>query len=76
MTVLENMMLAPPGQPGESLLRLMRPGSGSRRVDAMARERALALLSRFKLQDKAEDYAGSLSGGQRKLLESRTFTAM
>jgi neutral amino acid transport system ATP-binding protein len=69
MTVLENMMLAPPGQPGESLLRMMRPGSGSRRVDAMARERALALLARFKLQDKAEDYAGSLSGGQRKLLE-------
>jgi branched-chain amino acid transport system ATP-binding protein len=69
MTVLENMMLAPPGQPGESLLRLMRPGSGSRRVEALARERALALLTRFKLQDKAEDYAGSLSGGQRKLLE-------
>ena len=69
MTVLENMMLAPPGQPGESLLRVLQPGSGSRRVEAMQRERALALLGRFNLREKADDYAGSLSGGQRKLLE-------
>ena len=33
------------------------------------RERALALLGHFNLHDKAADYAGTLSGGQRKLLE-------
>jgi neutral amino acid transport system ATP-binding protein len=69
MTVLENMMLAPMGQPGESLLRMFKPGSNSRRVEARLRESALALLGRFNLQDKADQYAGSLSGGQRKLLE-------
>jgi len=69
MTVLENMMLAPMGQPGESLLRMLRPGTGSRRVEARLRDSALALLDRFSLRDKADEYAGSLSGGQRKLLE-------
>jgi branched-chain amino acid transport system ATP-binding protein len=69
MTVLENMMLAPPGQPGESLLHLLAPGRGHRRVELEVRERALALLQHFDLQEKAQDYAGTLSGGQRKLLE-------
>ena len=32
-------------------------------------EKALALLERFQLYEKRTDYAGSLSGGQRKLLE-------
>ena len=32
-------------------------------------ERADELLGRFKLDTKREDFAGSLSGGQRKLLE-------
>ena len=41
----------------------------NRRSEAAIRERALALLAHFNLQDKAADYAGTLSGGQRKLLE-------
>jgi neutral amino acid transport system ATP-binding protein len=69
MTIMENMMLAPLGQPGESLLGLITPGGRSRRSEAAIRERALALLSHFNLQDKSADYAGTLSGGQRKLLE-------
>jgi len=32
-------------------------------------EQAKDLLQRFKLLEKKDDYAGSLSGGQRKLLE-------
>ncbi len=32
-------------------------------------ERAESLLERFKLGEKRDDFAGSLSGGQRKLLE-------
>jgi len=69
MTIMENMMLAPLDQPGESLLGLITPGSGNRRSEAAIRERAMALLAHFNLQDKAADYAGTLSGGQRKLLE-------
>jgi branched-chain amino acid transport system ATP-binding protein len=37
--------------------------------EAQVRERALALLARFDLDGKAGDYAATLSGGQRKLLE-------
>jgi neutral amino acid transport system ATP-binding protein len=69
MTIMENMMLAPLGQPGESLLGLITPGGRNRRSEAALAERAMALLSHFNLQDKAADYAGTLSGGQRKLLD-------
>jgi neutral amino acid transport system ATP-binding protein len=69
MTVLENMMLAAQGQPGESLLGLILSGGDNRRNEATLNERAIALLRRFHLQDKINDYAGTLSGGQRKLLE-------
>jgi branched-chain amino acid transport system ATP-binding protein len=69
MSVLDNMMLAAPGQPGEALVRLALPGGGVRRRERQVRGRALALLERFGLAAKAADYAGTLSGGQRKLLE-------
>jgi neutral amino acid transport system ATP-binding protein len=69
MTVLDNMMLAARGQPGEQLVRLVIPGGAVRRCEAAVRERALLLLDRFGLAGKTADYAGTLSGGQRKLLE-------
>ena len=68
MTVLDNMMLGARGQAGENLVKAMfRPAwaGQEREVEAKARE----LLQRFKLWEKRDDYAGSLSGGQRKLLE-------
>jgi neutral amino acid transport system ATP-binding protein len=69
MTVLDNMMLAAPAQPGESLWRLAGSRRASRFAEAAVRERAQGLLRRFDLDGKARDYAGTLSGGQRKLLE-------
>jgi ABC-type branched-subunit amino acid transport system ATPase component len=71
MTVLENVMLAPRGQQGEKLWRAVTPGvrsqvSGQERD---LRERAWETLEFFELDHLAEEYAGSLSGGQRKLLE-------
>ncbi len=68
LTVLENMRLGATGQRGESLLRAMFPFFW-REQERDITERADSLLERFKLDDKAEDFAGSLSGGQRKLLE-------
>ena len=69
MTVLDNVLLAAPDQPGERLTGLVtRPGTVRRR-EREWRERALELLEIFKLRDKADHYAGTLSGGQRKLLE-------
>ena len=69
MSVLDNMLLAAKNHPGESLAGALFRPLASRRRERAARERALALLERFDLRDKADDYAGTLSGGQRKLLE-------
>ena len=68
MTVLDNMLLAARDQPGERFLpalvaRLWRPR------EAEVVERARDLLTKVGLSAKAEDLAGTLSGGQRKLLE-------
>ncbi|MEV5896756.1 ABC transporter ATP-binding protein [Nonomuraea fuscirosea] len=68
LTVLENMRLGAQKQKGESFWRAMIPGFWRGQEDEIT-ERAEELLVRFKLDAKREDFAGSLSGGQRKLLE-------
>jgi branched-chain amino acid transport system ATP-binding protein len=50
------------------LTLLVRPGV-SRRREREVRERADELLSVFQLERLRDEYAGVLSGGQRKLLE-------
>lgn len=68
MTVLENMLLAPKGQMGESLWNAL---FGKKRVMHQERhnlEKALYLLSSVELIDLSNEYAGNLSGGQKKLL--------
>ncbi len=69
MTVLDNMMLAAPEQPGERLLNVVVRPLASRKREAEVRKSALELLEIFNLTDLADKYAGTLSGGQRKLLE-------
>jgi neutral amino acid transport system ATP-binding protein len=69
MTVLDNMLLAMPDHPGERLSTwIVRPWT-SRRRESEARARAQQLLETFELASHANAYAGTLSGGQRKLLE-------
>ena len=68
LTVLENMAVAAQTQPGERLERALLRWSWraeERRVEARARE----LLDRFGIAHMAREQAGTLSGGQRKLLE-------
>ncbi|HEV3225829.1 MAG TPA: ABC transporter ATP-binding protein [Acidimicrobiales bacterium] len=68
LSVLENMKLAATGQRGERFLgSLVRPMW--RAQEREIEERAEALLQRFKLDHMRDEFAGSLSGGQRKLLE-------
>ncbi|MDS0477485.1 ABC transporter ATP-binding protein [Natrinema sp. 1APR25-10V2] len=71
MTVLENMMLAPKNQLGESLWRsvtpIVRGGVVDQEVEIL--ERAWETLEFFEIDHLANEYAGTLSGGQRKLLE-------
>jgi len=68
MTVMDNMLLGATAQPGENMLRALFRPLWTNREDVI-REKALRLLERFRLDEKREDYAASLSGGQRKLLE-------
>jgi neutral amino acid transport system ATP-binding protein len=68
MTVLENMMLAAPDQRGEHLWGLVNPLRVRRKEREIA-ERARELLAVVRLESHADAYAGTLSGGQRKLLE-------
>ncbi len=68
LTVIENMRLGATGQKGENVFRALFAGIW-RHQEQEITERADDLLARFKLDTKREDFAGSLSGGQRKLLE-------
>ncbi|SIR75724.1 ABC transporter ATP-binding protein [Microbacterium sp. RURRCA19A] len=68
LSVLQNMLLGARGQKGENIFRAMIPGIW-RSQERANTERADDLLRRFKLDAKREDFAASLSGGQRKLLE-------
>jgi branched-chain amino acid transport system ATP-binding protein len=68
LTVLQNMLLGAQGQKGESFFGALLPGAW-RSQERANTERAMELLRRFKLDAKKDDFAGTLSGGQRKLLE-------
>ncbi|GGT41905.1 ABC transporter ATP-binding protein [Nonomuraea spiralis] len=68
LTVMENMRLGAQQQKGETFWRALFPSMWRGQEDEIT-ARAEELLERFKLAAKREDFAGSLSGGQRKLLE-------
>jgi branched-chain amino acid transport system ATP-binding protein len=69
MTVIENVMLAAPDQPGAKFSNaLFRPRRWRSR-EAEVREQARALLAEVGIESHAHEYAATLSGGQRKLLE-------
>ncbi|MFK8023600.1 MAG: ABC transporter ATP-binding protein [Ilumatobacter sp.] len=68
MTVIENMKLGATGQRGESLMSSVFPflwRSQEKEIEARADE----LLIHFKMDHMRDQFAGTLSGGQRKLLE-------
>ncbi|HEY6433459.1 MAG TPA: ABC transporter ATP-binding protein [Acetobacteraceae bacterium] len=69
VSVLENLMLAAPDQPGErfGMCWIARRRVAQRERDV--RQQAAEMLTLLRLEHLAADYAGTLSGGQRKLLE-------
>jgi branched-chain amino acid transport system ATP-binding protein len=71
MTVLENMMLAPKGQRGEALWRSVLPVARRSTIqqEEEVLEKCWEMLEFFEIDHLAHEYAGNLSGGQRKLLE-------
>ncbi len=68
LTVLDNMLLGAPRRRGEQLWAAGMAFLWNRQENDV-RHRAEALLDRFSMRAKQHDFAGSLSGGQRKLLE-------
>ncbi|MCK5551711.1 MAG: ABC transporter ATP-binding protein [Deltaproteobacteria bacterium] len=69
MTVLENLMLVPENQRGEQVLNTwFRPGL-VKKQEREIRDKALGVLEFVELIDLKDEYAGTLSGGQKKLLE-------
>jgi neutral amino acid transport system ATP-binding protein len=68
LSVIENMRLGATGQVGEKWWNGLF-GARWRAQEADITERAESLLARFNLAHMRDEYAGSLSGGQRKLLE-------
>ena len=68
LTVLDNMKLGAKDQKGESFLFSLFPFLWKKQEQEIE-AKALEILARFKLDTKKDDFAASLSGGQRKLLE-------
>ena len=68
LTVLENMKLGAKDQAGEKLWQSIFPFLWKSKEEEIE-QKALELLERFKLIKLKDDFAASLSGGQRKLLE-------
>ena len=69
LTVMQNLLAAAPDHPGETVVGAMLGKRFWGAYEAEMVERARALLLRFRMADKEDEYAGALSGGQRRLLE-------
>jgi branched-chain amino acid transport system ATP-binding protein len=69
LTVLENLLVAAPGQVGESFLGAMLGKRYWQEQEKKLVRQARALLARFGMTAKEEEYAGNLSGGQRRMVE-------
>jgi len=67
MTVLSNLMAAPPAQHGERLARSFLGGWQEQEQGHL--QRAWQMLKRFSIGDVADNYGTDLSGGQRRLTE-------
>ncbi len=69
LTVLENLLVAAPHNRGDSLWGALR-GKGYWMIDERPLiDQARGLLKRFGMTAKESDYAGTMSGGQKRLIE-------
>jgi len=69
LSLLENLLLYGPHQPGERMLpAILRPPAACRRDDEL-HARAVAIARRLNLTAVMDNRAADLSGGQKKLLE-------
>lgn len=69
MTAIENLMVVPPRQPGETLWRTWVDPGAVRAFDRHVRQKANDVIAFLRLGHVRNELAGNLSGGQKKLLE-------
>ena len=69
MTVMENLLVGPQNQAGENVLWGILQTRSTRRQERAAVERARALLGVVGLQGMADEYCGSLSYAEQKIVE-------
>ncbi|SIP86860.1 amino acid/amide ABC transporter ATP-binding protein 1, HAAT family [Paracoccus thiocyanatus] len=69
MTVRENLMMVPGGQCGETLLNTWLRRGRIRAEERALRKKADEVLEFLTISHVADEKAGNLSGGQKKLLE-------
>ena len=69
LTVLENLMMVPSNQVGESLLSALFSRDKFKLQEDKIRDKAYSVTEFLNLKHLANELAGNLSGGQKKLLE-------
>lgn len=69
MTVRENLMVVPPGQSGENLFKTWLRWGKVKQQDSEVLDRVDDVLRFLEITHVADELAGNLSGGQKKLLD-------
>ena len=69
LSVRENLMMVPGGQSGESLIDAWFRPSRVREEEKLVRKKADEVIEFLEISHVADELAGNLSGGQKKLLE-------
>jgi len=69
LSVRENLMMVPSGQSGESLVQTWTNRKKVREEEERIREKANEVIDFLEIPQVADELAGNLSGGQKKLLE-------
>ena len=69
LTVKDNLMMVPPNQTGESILQTWFSPNKIKLEEQRIARKAYEVMDFLQLKHLANEYAGNLSGGQKKLLE-------
>ena len=69
LTVLENLMMVPGNQSGENLINAFLKPALIEKEEDLIRKKAYEVIEFLNLKHLANELAGNLSGGQKKLLE-------
>ncbi len=69
LTVRENLMMVPPRQSGENLVKAWTQPGTVKKEEEEIRAKADGVIEFLEISHVADELAGNLSGGQKKLLE-------